>query len=55
MLLLYFKARGGLFAPRFFFLKKFIFSSFTKTTELTHPRAPGVSVTVPFPGDNLFY
>ena len=26
MLLLYFKARGGLFAPRFFFLKKSSFS-----------------------------
>ena len=39
----------------FFFKKKLIFFSFTKTTELTHPRAPGVSVTVPFPGDNLFY
>ena len=32
-----------------------IFSCFAKTTELTHPRAPGVSVTVPFLGDNLFY
>ena len=44
MLLLYFNARGGLFVPR----KKtelLIFSSFTKTTELTYPRAPGVSVT----------
>ena len=30
-----------------------IFSCFTKTTELTHPRAPGVSVTVPFFDDPL--